>query len=329
MLSVEPLQEDEIQALIALIELSDPIETQNNNFYNFFPGSLPAAQTYFRRFSLDLSSALETLAHKGLVCREKDSCLLTPAGQNTARAIRNARPPIWYWYKDFYAAVEKSKAYSLYCQRVFGKDLGQHGFSDMQQIEQMLALLKPRKTSHLLDVGCGNGKVAEFISDLSGAQVTGIDYIPEAIEQAARRTAKKKSRLHFILCHIDNLEQLAETFDFILSIDSVFFGQDLSTTLAKLKTRLAPGGQMAIFCDEDLSTGAADNRLVYDCHDLSEAHLAHLQLKHAVASELKLAFEAEGNTFIWENLVQESIADPAPFNPLAPRVRRYLYHVTT
>jgi cyclopropane fatty-acyl-phospholipid synthase-like methyltransferase len=325
----ENYPEDEIQALIALIELSDPVETPNNNFYTFYPGGLPAAQAYFRRFALDLGGALEALAQKGLLCREKDTCLLTPAGKSAARAMRSARPPIWYWYKDFYNAIQKSKAFSLYCRRVFGRDLSQHGFSDMQQIEKMLALLKPTRASRLLDIGCGNGKIAEYISDLTGAQVTGIDYIPEAIEQATRCTARKKARLRFKLCSIDHLEQIDESFAGILSIDSIFFGENLGVTLGKMKDRLAPGGQMAIFCAEDLSDELADNDLRFDRYDLSKAHHTHLQLKHAVAKEMKQAFKAEGCTFIWENLMAESIEDAAPFDPQAHATRRYLYHVST
>jgi len=34
---VENLAEAEIQLLIALIELEEPVETPNNNFYEFYP----------------------------------------------------------------------------------------------------------------------------------------------------------------------------------------------------------------------------------------------------------------------------------------------------
>ena len=66
-MTMAPYPEDEIQALIVLAELADPIETPNNNFYKFFPENMEAAQTYFRRFSLDLTGALATLQGKGLV----------------------------------------------------------------------------------------------------------------------------------------------------------------------------------------------------------------------------------------------------------------------
>ena len=199
-------REDEIQALIVLAELTEPVETANNNFYRFFPKSMAEAQTYFRRFALDLSLAFGTLAEKGLLHKENDKWLLTRTGEAIARDIRRLRPPIWYWYKDFYIAIKNSTAFSEYCQLVFGKDLGQHGFSDINQINKMLEIVKPDEMSEVLDIGCGNGKIAEYISDLTQASVTGVDYIAEAINQALKRTEDKRNRLHFKVGNIETLD---------------------------------------------------------------------------------------------------------------------------
>ncbi len=323
----EACREDEIQALIALIELSEPVETPNNNFYTFHPTTLQAARAYFRCFALDLNAAFESLAQKGLLCRERDLCLLSPQGRETAKALRHARPPIWYWYKEFYIATENSKAFSIYCQRTFGKDLAQHGFSDMQQIHQMLNLIRPDAGKHLLDIGCGNGKIAEYISDHTGAKVTGIDYIPETIDQARRRTVKKKKRMQFEVCDINNLDQISGTFDAILAIDSIFFGENLENTIRRLQGCLSQSGNLEIFCEEDLCDLLKKMNLKYECFDLSQAHYEHLQHKHRTAKALQAEFEAEGNRFIWENLMTESVASDAPFDAHNPPVRRYLYHI--
>jgi ubiquinone/menaquinone biosynthesis C-methylase UbiE len=323
-MELESYREDEIQALIALIELSKPIETLNNNFYTFYPSSLKAAQTYFRDAAVDLTSAVKSLTHKGLICREKDTCLLTPEGKEAARAARSARPPIWYWYQEFYRAIQNSQAYSDYCQRVFGADLGQHGFSDMEQIELLSELLDIKAETSILDIGCGDGRIAEWLSDQTGAHVTGMDYIPLAIEGAQKRTAKKKDRLEFLVCHLDALEQLEDRFDLILSIDSIYFGKSIETTLQKMKNRMKPSGEMAVFCDEDLSDELDTLTLDHTQKDLSAAHHAHMQCKHKIAKSLEASFEAEGNRFIWENLMAESIDDPAPFDPVK-HPPRYLY----
>ena len=324
---IDSYQEDEIQALIALAELTEPVKTANNNFYKFFPKSMEEAKTYFRRFALDLSMAFETLARKGLLHEENDKWFLTRTGKAIAGDIRRLRPPIWYWYRDFYIATESSKAFSEYCLIVFGKDLGQYGFSDINQVHKMLEIVKPDETSRVLDIGCGNGKIAEYISDSTQASVTGVDYIAEAIHQALKRTEGKRNRLHFKVGNIETLGFEDESFDVILSIDSIFFGKDLKTTLAGLREMMRPDGQMAIFYEEDLSSALKENGLAYRVYDFSEEHRAHMQLKHRVANRMQKAFEYEGNAFIWENLMTESIASPEPYSPNVSSTRRHLYHV--
>jgi len=320
-------QEDEIQALITLAELTEPVETANNNFYKFFPQSMEEARTYFRRFALDLSMAFETLAEKGLLHKENDKWVLTHTGKALAGEIRRLRPPIWYWYKDFYIAIEHSTAFSEYCQHVFGKNLGQQGFSDINQINKMLEMVRPDEMSQVLDIGCGNGKIAEYASDSTQASVTGVDYIAEAIDQALKRTEGKRERLNFKVGNLEALDFKEELFDVILSIDSIFFGKDLKTTLANLRRILKPDGQMAIFYEEDLSSALKENGLAYRVYNFSEEHYAHMQLKHRIADGMQKVFEDEGNTFIWENLMTESIASPEPYSPNVSSISRYLYHV--
>ena len=65
--------ESEIQALIVLGELSDPIETPNNAHYSFYPKNMTQAQTYFRRFALDLTEAFDALLHRELAHKQDDS----------------------------------------------------------------------------------------------------------------------------------------------------------------------------------------------------------------------------------------------------------------
>jgi hypothetical protein len=49
--------EAEIQALIAYLEVEQPIETPNNIGYSFYPRDLRQAARYFRRALVDWSAA--------------------------------------------------------------------------------------------------------------------------------------------------------------------------------------------------------------------------------------------------------------------------------
>lgn len=89
-------REDEIQAIIALAELSYPFDNPNNNSYKPFPENMAEAQIYFRRFAVDLSNAFSSLHEKGLVSKESDCWFLTPSGKDVADELRRLRPPIYY-----------------------------------------------------------------------------------------------------------------------------------------------------------------------------------------------------------------------------------------
>ncbi len=325
-------REDEIQALIALDELASPLDNPNDAPHIHSPQNIAEAQTYFRRFSLDLSNAFLTLKTKELVQKDNGRWVLTQTGKNIADELRILRPPIYYWYCDFYSAIENSQAFDEYSKRVFGANLGQHGFSDIKQIQRMLKLLRLSKFSKVLDIGCGNGKMAEYISDQTQASVIGIDYVQEAINQAIKRTEAKRRRLNFKTANLEFLDFADESFDAIISVDTIFFGRAMKTTLLGLKRVLKMTGRIAIFNgdyqNEAFLKALAEIKMIYKVYDFSREHIEHMLLKHSVAIELQKDFETEGNAFVWKNLMAESFADLSSSNKIDfnPKIR-YLYIV--
>ena len=110
------LSEAEIQVLITLIELAYPVETPNNNFYHFHPQTLNEAATYFKGFRADWSEAYDDLALRGLLEPGVGGWALTAAGLKTAVEMRRARPPIYYWYREYYTTAPHSPAYLRFCE---------------------------------------------------------------------------------------------------------------------------------------------------------------------------------------------------------------------
>ena len=325
-------KEDEIHALIALDELASPLNNPNDAPHVHAPKNIAEAQTYFRRFAVDITPTFPMLKIKKLVQEKNGELILTKTGKEVADELRLLRPPIYYWYRDFYAAIENSQAFDEYSKRVFGANFGQHGFSDVHQIQKMLDLLKLNQSSMVLDIGCGNGKMAEYISDLTQASVTGFDYIPEAIAQAIKRTQSKGNRLTFKVANLEFLDFTPESFNVIISIDTIFFGRKMENTISSLTRMLKAGGQMAVFNSNyqqgDFLAALAMNNLAYQVYDFGPEHIKHMLLKHKVANELEQAFMSEGNAFVWQNLMAESFADlnfpeQPGFNPKT----RYLYIV--
>ena len=93
-------------------------------------------------------------------------------------------PPMWEWYTRYYAAVATSRANAVYGERLAGRNLCQHDFTEMSHVDRLVEVTAMRAGQRVLDMGCGNGFIAEYLSDASGAHVTGVDFIPDAIRQA-------------------------------------------------------------------------------------------------------------------------------------------------
>ena len=102
------------------------------------------------------------------------------------------------FYERFYAKVPSSPVHALFCQRAFGLDLGQHGFADLAQLDALVEATDMHAGQQVLDLGCGHGRMAEYLSDRTGAHVTGLDYIPEAICLARERTVAQADRHCFV-----------------------------------------------------------------------------------------------------------------------------------
>jgi ubiquinone/menaquinone biosynthesis C-methylase UbiE len=339
------LSEAEIQALIVLVELEDPIETANNNFYQFYPKSIEAAAAYFRALRLDWSEAYGNLCAEGLVEKKNSGYSLTQAGILAARQVRADRPPIYYWYREFFPAATLSQAYGQFCERLYGKNLCQAGFSDMRQVDDMLRLLKLAPKSRVLDLGCGTGLMAEYISDVTGALACGLDYCPDAIEIANARTESNHDRLSFQVGNLDHLEYHDHFFDVIISIDSLYMPTRLDETLQKMILLLRTGGQIAVFytqmvwgSDAKRDTLLAEKTplgealikagLPYKAYDYSRQTYAMMQRKRSIGEEMKERFLAEGNRALYEFIINESESSLAPYDPSTCSFARYLYHIS-
>jgi cyclopropane fatty-acyl-phospholipid synthase-like methyltransferase len=226
------------------------------------------------------------------------------------------------FYTSFYTAVENSRAHHAFCERVFGIDLCQHGFADRKQLTLLMRVTRLCAGRRVLDLGCGNGMIAEYLSDRTGAHITGLDYIEEAIRQARRRTAAKSDRLEFLDGDINRLSLPRGAFDLVLSIDSMYFSEDYAATIRELKAALRPGGRMAFFYSygrepwvprekfpaemlppdkTPLAVALYANDLTFRTWDLTRQDYRLALRRKEVLAELKPLFESEDTSFIYEN----------------------------
>src|SRR5512133_2864513 len=97
------------------------------------------------------------------------------------------------FYNDFYDKAEKSKAHALFCERVYGINLCQHGMADESQINLMLDELDG--ASDILDLGCGPGLISSYIERKLKCRLVGLDISPIAIQRAVNRFGSQNQDL--------------------------------------------------------------------------------------------------------------------------------------
>jgi len=231
------------------------------------------------------------------------------------------------FYERFYTVVPSSPVHALFCERAFGLDLGQHGFADMAQLDELVEATDMCKGQRVLDLGCGDGRITEYLSDRTGAHLTGLDYIPKAIRLARERTTAKADRLAFVVGDVNALNLPAGEFDAILSIDTIYFSQDYAWTIGQLAAALRPGGRMAFLYSYgwepgappeafDAATLAPDrtplaealraNGLGYRTQDWTAADCGLARSRRRILEELEPQFRAEGLDFVCENRMGEA-----------------------
>jgi SAM-dependent methyltransferase len=328
------LADAEVQALTGALD--KPVD----------PEGLAGSYAYIKSH-VDWDETLTGLVDQGLLACQEEGYALTEPGRERAVQISHVRPPMWFWYDAFYRATRTSRAYATLCERTLGRNLTQHGFSDMGQLGKLLEVTALGAENRVLDLGCGSGAMAEYISDATGAHVTGVDYIPEAIRQARERTADKRHRLAFRVGVLGALDLPLHGYDTLISIDTLYFTDDLAGTVKRLRALLVPGGQMGIFYSHGVGPGTpietfsrdtlpADNTplaqalrangLRFRAWDYTAADYRHAQLKEQVTEELQAEFEAEGNLFLYDNRRGEAEGVKKAIE--AGLHARYLYHVT-
>ena len=219
-------------------------------------------------------------------------------------------------------AFDKSEVYKIFCEKVYGKYLCQMNMATMKQIDCLIELLKLNNDNNILDIGCGVGKISEYISDLTKAKITGIDIADQVILKAQTRTKNKINRINYIAEDFDELGFEDESFDRIIAIDTVYFSKNLFELVQRLKKILTQNGMMGIFYSQRINDNKYkkmlnknhtkfanilnDIGLKYNAYDFTEdeKNLWKDQLK--VVNEMKKDFLRANELEIYNARIRES-----------------------
>jgi cyclopropane fatty-acyl-phospholipid synthase-like methyltransferase len=257
---------------------------------------------------------------------------LTVKGKRLSDEINEKYSLHALFYNEYYRAARDSRAHALFCEQVYGRDLSQHGVADMEQIDFAVSEFQALHARNLMDFGCGDGRITEYISDRTEMETVGIDIADEAIQFAQDRTSVKRNRMRFYWADVEKGKGYCSDmkFDCILAIDSIFFGNQ-EFILRWLTQRLVHNGLMAVFyfCPSDmaahntpLTKAMATLGLFYKVKDLTARNAEHWARKEQSLNRLRDMFQAEGNEFLFKNRITECTKTMSESN-------RFLYMIKT
>jgi SAM-dependent methyltransferase len=97
----------------------------------------------------------------------------------------------------------------------------------------------------ILDLGCGNGWLANYLIQIPGSVVYAVDVNIFELEQGAR-VFRDNSQLHFIYADIFENLSFGRTFNAVILAGSVQYFSDVKALIERLLTLLAPDGEIHI-----------------------------------------------------------------------------------
>jgi ubiquinone/menaquinone biosynthesis C-methylase UbiE len=244
-------------------------------------------------------------------------------------------------YEEFFRRVNGSPTFSKYCDEVFGIDLSQDGFADKSQLDFLIDAMGLNAEDICVDIGCGNGRISDYINRRTNASMIGLDYSPSAIE-FARAMEESNPKLRFAIGDINDLRIPVSHFTAALLIDTVYFSEDYGKTLELLYGSLPPGGRIGICYSEfvfekekqikkieadetKIALIIRENGWESASTDLTDAHFELMKRKCRVSEKYKPDFEREGNGWLFDKVHRESTPQDFPKENFVKFTNRYFY----
>jgi len=238
-------------------------------------------------------------------------------------------------YEEFYEMARKSNAFKLFCQDAFGEDFSQDGFSNVKQIDMILKYIPKKENIHILDIGCGNGKMLGYLQKKTGAYIHGFDYSEKAIETAQSMFTINAEFKEGIIGEINYSE---EEFDAIISMDTMYFAKDMVVFISQVKKWLKKDGVLFVGYQEGdvmpktkneyttvLANALEKNEMNYEVTDITKEIYDLLKKKRASAMMHQVEFELEGNKNWFDMLIGQTESASESFEQFQEKMARYIY----
>jgi trans-aconitate methyltransferase len=121
--------------------------------------------------------------------------------------------------------------------------------SNLERIEWTISLLNIQPKDRVLEIGFGPGISVQQVSRItSEGFVAGVDHSAVMVQQATKRNSRavREGRVELRHGSVTELPKFDQPFDKIFTINSIHFWPEPVKCLAKLRSRLRPGGTIAV-----------------------------------------------------------------------------------
>jgi SAM-dependent methyltransferase len=168
---------------------------------------------------------------------------------------------------------------------------------DIGKPQAPIAAVADRVVSPVLDAGCGTGDTALFFA-AKGHQVTGIDFVDEAIRRARHKAAERGLSVTFRVQDALTLGEGGERFASVIDsgLFHVFNDDDRRCYVQALARVLEPGGRLFLMCFSDAEPGTFGPRRVSK-QELSDAFADGWEVESAEPVRVEVNPEFTAVTF--------------------------------
>lgn len=238
-------------------------------------------------------------------------------------------------YEQFYTMSASSEVFGEFCRNAFGEDFSQDGFSDIQQIDRILNYIPQKEELHFLDIGCGNGKMLGYLQKKTGAYIHGFDYSQNAIQTAKKLYPETSDFRRGV---IGEIEYPDNSFDLVISMDSMYFAKDMSAFVGQIWRWLGDGGVFFCGYQEGDVMARTENE---NTTELAKALIRHgidfevinitgecyelLKRKREAATALREKFYQAGEKDWYEMLMGQTECACKSFEEFCKEMARYLF----
>lgn len=221
-------------------------------------------------------------------------------------------------FTDKIGRLTESEAYLDFCEEVCGYRIYLFNMMDKEQLDFVFNLISLTPEDILLDLGCGSGSILKGLAEKYGCKGVGIDQLDNIDIME-----KDNNSLSYIKGDIDRLSEYPLKPTITLSIDSLYFSNDLNKLFCTLSgfrnCRIyvfysqylfeETGGDKSMLKGDNTKIASILNKngFSYETIDYSKNEQLLYEKSIVALKKRKEEFSREGNSDLYEGKLKESM----------------------